>query len=79
VIEFKTVDGDRVYVSKDKVVMVTGAKTQNPTGGAPVNAIGVSMVYLMGGVVPLAVQGGPDEVSMHVEVSDGARDRLLSA
>lgn len=73
-IEFVTVDGDHVWVMRDKIILVTGAKTQ-ANGGPAVPAIGICMVALQGGVPPLVVRGSLAEVT--ARINDG-RSSILS-
>jgi hypothetical protein len=77
-IEFVTVDGDHVWVSRDKVVMVTGAKTQGAAGGPAVPAIGISMI-MVAGAPPLVVQGAPRDNVIKVETGDGSSSSIFSA
>lgn len=76
-IEFVTVDGDHVWVAREKIIMVTGAKTQQG-GGPPVPVVGVAMIAVAG-VPPLVVKGSPDEIAIKVEIGDGGRSPLFSA
>ena len=72
-IEFVTVDGDHVWVSREKIVLITAAKTQQQ-GGPPLPVVGIAMVGLEGGP-PLVVKGSPEEIAMRVEMN-GSRTIL---
>ena len=77
-IEFVTVDGDHVWVSRDKIVMVAGAKTKGDAGGPAVPAIGISMI-IVAGSPPLVVQGAPRDNVIKVETGDGSSSSIFSA
>lgn len=64
-IEFETVDGDRVWVQTSRIVLVTQAKTME--AGKPIPMLGVTLVQLDTGA-PLFVKSSTTEAVLKIEV-----------
>jgi hypothetical protein len=72
-IEFETVDGDRVWVHQGRVLLVTQAMVKE--GGKPMPMLGCSMVNVAG-LAPLFVKGNPADVVLKIEVGDAGSSRF---
>ncbi len=64
-IKLKTSDGETIWVSRDKVVILSAVKSQSQ-GGPPVVMLGLTMI-VMAGVPPVVVKGSPDEIAIRLD------------
>lgn len=76
-IKFETIDGDKVWVAKDKIVLVTQAKERNAAAGA-MPVLGVSIIDILG-LAPLVVKRPPDEVALKIEIGGDGRSDFSAA